>query len=510
MEHPIKKRIKTERTHHFSRRARLMMVLVAAVVVATAFVILLPVIREKIPSQLSQSLKANLTYKTLSSGDVNVLDAITVTHTEDQETYTLLYRDSELFLQDENDGLTLINEGYMDEIVKAATEIAVEDTVTDDVAEVSDYLGDMGLNPPEITVKVSYANGDTVELQVGAQVPGTTYYYYRWSGDDGVYMCDVGIHEAFAYTSQMLLPVEQPTIVSSLIDRLTLDSRAGGEMTCTFVADGTDSWLGTMRSPWAYPMDTESTTTLLTALGNFRLGTKLGAVTADNRAQYGLDAPSAVIDIHQQQGLFSAVDADGVLQTTTLEEQTIHFELGAMDGEYFYYCEYAGECYRVSSFLVTTLVNAMPSAYLSDAPANLGSAAVAGITVQLGQGALEVKATYTEHVQENNQIETDTDGNVVYDVSVTANGESLTTDAFDALVERLKQMRASGRLDEMVTPTGTPRWQMTITTVGGVSRTLAAYPLDTFSDILTVDGVAIHYLNAEAIQIALAELYPGD
>ena len=40
------------------------------------------------------------------------------------------------------------------------------------------------------------------------------------------------------------------------------------------------------------------------------------------------------------------------------------------------------------------------------------------------------------------------------------------------------------------------------------TRTLAAYPKDTFSDVLTVDGVAMHYLNAEAIQIALGELYP--
>jgi len=510
LEHPTKKKIKPERAHRFSRRARLMMLLVAAVAVAAAFVILLPTIKEKIPSQLTQSLKANLTYKTLSSGDVNVLDSITVSHaTADGETYTLLYRDSELFLQAENGDLDLINEGYMDEIVKAATEIAVEDTVTEDVTEVSDHLGDMGLNPPEITVKVTYASGSTTELQIGAQVPGTTYYYYRWSGDQGVYMCDTGIHDAFTYTAHMLLPVEQPEISSALIDRLTINNQTGGEMACTFVSDGTDSWIGTLRSPWIYPMDEEKTTTLLTALKNFRLGTKIGAVTPDNRAEYGLDAPTAVIDIHQQQGLYSEIDADGVLQTETLDEQTFHFELGAMDGEYFYFCEYAGECYRVSSFLVTTLVNAVPSAYVSNAPADLGSADIAGITVQLGTGALEVKATYTEHVQANNQIETDTEGNTVYDVAVTANGDSITTDSFDALVERLKQMTVSGRLDEPVTPEGTPRWQMTITTVGGVSRTLAAYPMDTFSDILTVDGVAMHYLNSEAIQIALAELYPG-
>lgn len=35
-------------------------------------------------------------------------------------------------------------------------------------------------------------------------MPDTTYHYYRWSGDSGVYMCDSGTYEAFEYTAQML------------------------------------------------------------------------------------------------------------------------------------------------------------------------------------------------------------------------------------------------------------------------------------------------------------------
>ena len=122
--------------------------------------------------------------------------------------------------------------------------------------------------------------------------------------------------------------------------------------------------------------------------------------------------------------------------------------------------------------------------------------------------ALDVRAVYTERVQQNNQIQTDSQGNTVYDVSVTVNGIAITADAFTSLVERLAQMTVSGRLESAEMPTGTPRWQMTLTTTGGATRTLAAYPLDAFSDVLVVDGVALHYMNAEAIQIALAELYP--
>lgn len=508
MEHPEKKGNKLPRERRISRRTRWMILIGGAVAVAAAFVLLLPTIKARFPTQFAESVQADLTFRTLATGDVNVLDSITVTHT-DGEKYTLLYRDQNLYLQGKDGDSDLVNEGYTDEIVQAATDIAVEDTVTENVSEVSGYLKDMGLEPPQITVKVVYANGKEVELQLGAQVPDTTYHYYRWSGDTGVYMCDSGIYEAFEYTAHMLMPVEQPELVPALIDRLTIDTQTGGTMECTFVADGTDAYLGTLKQPYTYPMDSEATTALLNALKNFRLGTKLGPVTADNRAQYGLDTPTSVVDVHQQKGLNSKIDAQGVLQSYQTEEQTIHLKFGAKDGEYFYFCEYSGVCYRVSSFLVTTLINADPEKYLSRAPADMGSANIASLAVQLGNGALDVRATYNEHVQANNQIETDQDGNTVYDVTVTVNGTAISTDAFDSLVSRLKQMTVSGRLSTADPPTGTPRWQMTITTTGGATRTLAAYPMDAFSDVLVVDGVAMHYLNAEAIQIALAELYPA-
>ena len=122
---------------------------------------------------------------------------------------------------------------------------------------------------------------------------------------------------------------------------------------------------------------------------------------------------------------------------------------------------------------------------------------------------MDIKAVYTQKVTENNEVEKDEKGNVVYDIAATCNGQTITADAFTSLVERLKEMTVSGSLGESQVPAGTPRWQMTLTTTGGQSRTLAAYPMDTFNDILAVDGVALQYLNAEAIQIALGELYPN-
>ncbi|MDD3212639.1 MAG: DUF4340 domain-containing protein [Eubacteriales bacterium] len=508
LERPAKKGVKPDRHRRFSKRVRMLMALGVLVAVAGAFVLLLPTIKTRFPSELATSMDREKTSKTLETGNTKVLDSITVTH-DDGETYTLLYRNEELYLQRSDDEIEMINESYTDEIVAAATEIAVTDTVAENESEVSEHLADMGLQPPKITVNVGYLNGETVEIQVGDEVPGTTYYYYRWSGDDGVYMCDVGIHDAFTYTEHMLLPVTQPSLVPVLTDRLSIDTKSAGRMVCDFVADGTDSYLGTLREPYVYPMDSDSTATLLKSLENFRLGTKMDTVTAENRTEYGFDDPTAVMDVHQKAGLYSQVGSDGALQWLTAEEQTIRLTFGAKDGDFFYFCEYAGECYRVSSFLVTTLVSADANDYLSRAPADMGSAAIASISMQMGGGSAEVRATYTERVLANNDIETDSEGNTVYDVTVTLNGDAITTDAFNSLVERLKAMTVSGKLDAVQTPAGTPRWQMTLTTTGGASRTLAAYPKDAFNDVLAVDGVALYYLNAEAIQIALAEMYPG-
>ena len=506
MEHPEKKQAKAPRARHFSRRIWALVLALIAAALAVAFVLLLPAIKQRYPIIAGINLKANLPYRSLGAGVAQELDTITVSHSADGEHYTLRYRDGQLTLLGEDEE-QIVNESYTAAILEAATEYAVEDTVTEDAAEVSEYLADMGLAPAQITVLVRYTDGQEHTLELGYTVPGTTYHYYRWSGDAGIYMCDIGTYEAFEYTAQMLLPVEQPTLVPALINQVTLRTQQAGEMVFGFAADGTEATLGTLREPYHYPMDAEATQNLLSAIQNFRMGTKIGAVTAENRATYGFDEPALVLDVHQQEGLFSQVDDTGALTTIVTPETTIRLTLGSMDGSYFYYCEYAGVCYRVSSFLVASLVAATPEAYLSRTPADMGDAPIASITVQLGDGALDVRATYTERVLENNQIETDNQGNTIYDISVTANGLPITEDAFTALVNRLAQMTVAGNAENRVAPVDTPRWQLTITTTSGNSRTLAAYPLDAFSDVLMVDGVVVHTMNAEAMQIALAELY---
>ena len=142
MEHPAKKPDKPARVHRLPTRARRMLWLLVAVAAAAVLVVLLPTLRARFPGVMDEQLRAKLTFRTLEVGDAKVLESITVTPT-DGERYTLVYRDQALYLRGADGSLALINESYSDQIVKAATEIAVEDTVTEDVAEVAEHLGDV-------------------------------------------------------------------------------------------------------------------------------------------------------------------------------------------------------------------------------------------------------------------------------------------------------------------------------------------------------------------------------
>ncbi len=498
MEHPEMKKPRAR----FSRRLVLWLTL-AAVALTAALVALLPTIQARLPGPNAAVIDTTPSHRTLYESGEETPSEIEISH-RDGERYTLLCREDALYLEGENGENTRINESYSSEILAAAASLGVEDVVCEDESELGSALADMGFDPPLLTAEVRYPDGRSVTVELGDSVPDTGYSYCRWSGDPGVYMCDSTLYDAFGMSANMLLAVEQPFFLSSLVERLTLTPLEGAPLDMTFAENGA----GTLRAPYAYPMDAGTASSLLSAVQNFRLGVKLEAVTEENQAMYGFDAPSAVVEIYQRAGVESKIDADGTLRTYQTEPSVTTVTIGSPDGEYFYYCEYGDTCYRVSGFLCAAFLAATADSVVSRAPADMGGEELTAITVQAGGGVMDMRVTRTERVLENNQLETDEYGNVIYDVSVTVNGEPSTQETYDALVDRLARMTVSGDrpAGEL---TGTPNWQITLTTVSGETRVIAGYPMDAFSDAIAVGGVAKHYINGDALQIALGELYPG-
>lgn len=110
-------------------------------------------------------------------------------------------RTGSLFLKENGESVP-VSESVGKEMVEAVTLVTTTDQVAADVEEVREHLTDMELEPPQITVTATFSDGRNETLEIGGSVPETTYRYCRWSGDNGVYMCDVGIGEALFHDPQ--------------------------------------------------------------------------------------------------------------------------------------------------------------------------------------------------------------------------------------------------------------------------------------------------------------------
>ena len=312
---------------HGLRRHLPLLALLLVLLLAAAFVLLLPAIKEKYPSETALQYQYNPTYQTLAERDEAILQSITVSQIGGEE-YTLLYQNGALLLETDGGEAEPISALIQADILKYATTVYIQDTVTTDTAEVAEHLADMGLEPPQIEVTATYTDGSSDTFAFGILMPGATEYYYRWSGDDGVYLCSSGVYETFEYTAAMLLSIEQPSILSSLIERISIVNSGEEPIVCTFTPDGEDTVLGTLQSPFTYPMDADAADGLLTAAENFRLGTRLAAVTDANRSTYGFDTPQAVVKITQREGLYSSTDAEGAVQSSKIAAATITLTIG--------------------------------------------------------------------------------------------------------------------------------------------------------------------------------------
>ena len=479
----------------------LLLVLAALILLAA---LLIPKLLPKQQGQLYPDPEPVLNFETLRENDAAQLSSITIAQ-QGSQPYKLHYQGGTLLL--ELDGQRLdINDSLCADLLEAATTIAVENVVTREASEVAAHLPDMGLEPPQITVTVRYTDGREECLYIGTGVPHTTYSYFRWSEDAGVYMCDAGIAEIFGYNAHQLLPVTQPQLVNSLVDQLTIVNGTGQlEIALSMDASGTTT--GQLLSPVRYPIAADAAAALMTSMENFRLGTRLGDAQA-LAAEYGFDAPLCVVDIHQREGMYTRINDAGELVVETLPAQQLRFTFGRAEGEYFYTCAYEGQAYLVSRFLVEPLLAAAPEKLYTHHPADLGSVPT-HVEVETSQGSLNIQISQNLRLLDNGEPETNEDGEWIYDTTATLNGQSITAEQAETFIARLRALSFSGDLPERWSPgDSSPLWRMRLTSADGTVRTLTAYRLDAFSDAVVVDGVALHYCYGEALATALGEWMP--
>lgn len=423
------------------------------------------------------------------------VSSITIRRGEESPWTVIQGADGLLSLQGE-DGFTL-SESTSAALLDAASILPCEEVLTSDPAEYADHLSDFGLDAPKYEAIVTYTDGVTAHLRVGS--PGAennAWYYMTINGDDRLFTFGRGMVEALFVSRESLRDVKSPTIHKARINRLTLTRpdhvaqwTLQGDITD---ADAADKWH--ITAPFTYPADADAMANLLSGIANLRLGAYVCPATAENLTQYGFDEPRLTIDIHMAAGTIGVTNADGAVEATDWPESTVTFVIGGEKSDMVDYVRFGDSIYISSHFTLGMFISYDVTATMSRYPVLTALGNLAALTVREGDTLTEYVLTRTEQVAANNELVTDEDGNPVYDVSVTRNGEMVDYAAFEAAYNALTLVTVSGMLPEGEMAAAEPHTAYTFSDVDDTVHTVELATFDVLHDAVIVDGHQAFYL----------------
>lgn len=478
---------KRKRPIRENRRMLLLTAMVALILLAAATLWLNQADMEEEPDKISTA--ENLFEYTTA-------DVVSITIRRwDEAPWTVVQGADGLLTLSGEDGFTLSADTSA-ALLDAAFILPCEAVLTSDPADYADHLADFGLDTPQFEAVITYVDGVTAHLRIGNPgVENSAWYYMTVDGDDRLFAFSRGMVEALFVSRESLWPVASPVIHKARIDQVTLTTPGqvlqwglASDITDT---DAADKWR--ILSPFPYPADADAMDLLLSNLVNLRLGAYVGPATEDNLTKYGFESPRLTIDIHMAAGTIATIHAEGAAEAVDYPSATVSFVIGGKRDDLVDYVRFGDAIYVSSHFTLGTFIDYDVSATMSRYPVLTALGNLASLSVREGDTVTEYILTRTEQVAENNELITDAEGNPIYDVTVTRNGEPISYATFETAYNALTLVTISGTL-----PAGekssVPHTNYTFTDVDGTVHTVALATFDALHDAVIVDGHAAFYL----------------
>lgn len=393
-------------------------------------------------------------------------------------------------------------------LLSAAAVVTYEDVLTEDALAYAQNYADFGLDTPRVVAEISYRDGTAVTLRIGDDhaLEDTGWSYMLIDGDPRLYAIDTGTADALTVEKADLHPIEQPVLHKARFDRITLTGE-DGQVKAAWVlqgdigGDANDRWQLTV--PLTYPADGESMSNLHDNLENIRLGAYVGEATPENLTKYGFHAPRFVIEIHMAAGSIGSANAAGEYEVVDWPESSFTLTVGAAKNDAVDYVRVEDSIYLTSHYSLAVFMNMKPVSTLTRfvAPTALGN--LASLRIAGPDTAEEYVLTRTEQVAENNELVYDAQGNIVYDVTCTRNGESIAYTAFEAAYNNLLIVTVSGTLSTGWQSDEAPHTTYTFTQTDGVVHVVELVHCDAFHDAVVLDGNTMFYLIKDGMAFNL-------
>ena len=488
---------------HAARKPSRILLLILAVLLVSAAACLL--IFARTPAPASESPVQEDEEITLWAGESVDITRIRIA-VRNQEAWSAVQTESGALVLEGTDSFA-VDADVAAALLSGLKNVTAE-VLSDDWHGTDEEWAAFGLDDPESVVTVEFADGRSYTLRIGnAPQYENIWQYAQLDGDTCLLSISRGLAEECYVTRGSLHSVEQLTIHADRLDKITL-LNAEGEITQQWRlngaitnADAQDRWSVTV--PVSYPADGTAMTTLRKSAASIRLGEYIADAAAASIARYGLDTPRTVIRLHQAAGTIGAVGASGSYGTTDYPESTITLVIGEQENELIDYVLYDGGIYRCSALLLRGVMNADWRETVTRYPVLTALGNLASLSRETADGVDTWVITRTEQVAENNELVTDDDGNQVYDITLTKNGESADYTVFSAAYDQLMMVTMSGRLPDGWTTSDAPHTVWTFTDVDGTIHTVALTRYDAMHDAVAVDGVALFYLIQDGFELGI-------
>lgn len=379
-------------------------------------------------------------------------------------------------------------------IEDALANLVYEDILTDEPEAYRDHLEEFGLKDPALTARVFFTDGTEISLRIGDKsgIEDENFRFMTIDGDDRLFAVADSFMEDLQVERDLLHPVEQPEIQADRLDRITVLDAEGKKKAEWILqglitdADAAASWM--VNVPVRYPADQDRISSLKKNIENLRMGLYVGEVTEENLAEYGLDQPQAVLEVHMAAGTTGHVTETGTYSATERPEETLRFIIGKSRNEMTDYVLFGQTVYTINRFTAAAVTEENPTDTAARYPVTVPLETLSRLTIERMDGTKdEYRLDYTIQPAEDGEEGT---RRVIV---CTKNGQDIDYESFSADYQRWQVATVSGRLPEDWKKQET-MIRYTFETLSGKTHVLELSPYDALHDAVTLDGWTLFYL----------------
>ena len=386
--------------------------------------------------------------------------------------------------------------------------ITPESLVLSDATEAE--LQACGLLPPEATVSVTFADGDTFSFDIGNVEPGEhAHFYFRKAGETAVYLVEATLYQALTrpateYLATVLTPAPSPASDDSAgtpkLERLSLSGTLRDTPVVLRRAEKSDpssvkiAGNYVVEKPYYRAIDTNLVSPWETGLCDATASSVAAAhPTAEQLAEFGLDEPRSVATI-----TFAIFPTDGSA-TEPYNRVSYTVSLGGKDenGNYFALVDGLDIVYLVTP----TMVPGAEATYNESATSTLflhyitdvsditmsvnGTDSVVHLTHAGGESS-DTAATFT----------------------ATVNGRDVTEADTRALYRLMMMVKRVALVDADVQPTGTPILSLRLSFLGAedADAVYAFYPYSANRYLCVAADGDVFQVKAATLETLLSQI----